>query len=452
MRSLLRSPAGLATLASSSEEFNPYELVPHLYGFWAEDPLWTPPDPDGAASTWRAHQGDVTVDSFSRTVAEGWGRSDWGFSWSTSDLEYLYVEDGTGRVVTETGSAWDAVVTLHRRFQDFDMSVDLRFDQTISAGFTRVDIFPRISGSSRHGVSIQESSGDWTIAVSSLLGSSWTAHDSVAIPALEGGIWYKVRIQAIDQDFKTKIWARDIEEEPESWMVEASPTTNTFAVGSSFRFGFQANSSVPSTTIEIDNFAVDDILHTFSHHANLGDPTYRVEGIGGKPALEFDGTDDGLGITLSPFTVTNSGPPKYVLVCQFLDDDSGEVLLGFDANSPQGNGFRTTATGYMLLAPPGGQSATFGTLDNDPHVFAFSLAPGEMWYSIDGSEPAAPSGGFDTVTVNQLMMGQGADQSSVALPCQCKISYIGMFPADTPDELLIDLIEQCLDYYGIEGA
>ncbi|MDT0305058.1 hypothetical protein [Streptomonospora wellingtoniae] len=184
----------------------------------------------------------VLVDSFDRTVADGWGSADSGQAWvvDAGDVADFSVDGGVGTITVDAVSAIRRV-TLDAGLADLDLTVRIRTDTApvgeayrgIQAGvYVRWD--PDTNEGLFFGVTIGTDTGrpdgGLRVSTSILTPASTPAPEEVApgVTAQAGG-WLRLRVLATGPEVRMRVWP-DGAEEPEVWHAQGY-TTGYLAAG-----------------------------------------------------------------------------------------------------------------------------------------------------------------------------------------------------------------------------
>lgn len=155
-------------------------------------------------------------------------------------------------------------------------------------------------------------------------------------------------------------------------------------------------------------------------------PTFDSTGAGGKPAISFDGVDDGL--TFSG--VLNQAAPYTVVMVASIANDPG-IAAAINGAGGLGvlTGFWTAGDGTVVVSGTASDTAL--------HVWEARLIDGTDTniLRLDDVEDATGTGTPDNLT--GLTLGDFA----AVLYAECKVAFIGIYPAATaPAGLVAGLV------------
>lgn len=202
----------------------------------------------------------VAQDSFTRTVAAGWGVADTGGPWTSCAT--CSVSGGRGRTTLAKGSGAELLLSSVSS-TDNDVTAGVSVDRMPTGGGTYFSLVARgTAGSGYRGKVRMLPNG--ALALSILRMQAWTetalASTELPSPTVAVGSTLMVRMQAIGaapSSLKLKVWRKGTAE-PVGWQVNTTDSTATLqSPGSVGLFMYLSGStSNGPTTLDVDDFSV----------------------------------------------------------------------------------------------------------------------------------------------------------------------------------------------------
>lgn len=182
------------------------------------------------ANTYRASVlGTTTVDTFDRTVSEGWGTADGGQDWDTShtDTTVFDVADGAGTIaVAEVGA--DYWATLDLVTTDADITVDVSFSEPPGDDAQAAYLGARFDSVDDHYFAHLYCVDTLVqLSVGVVAGGEMPMPESFQAPYdPQSDNEFRVRFAVVGDTLRAKVWLQG-EDEPAEWQVETTDTTHT---------------------------------------------------------------------------------------------------------------------------------------------------------------------------------------------------------------------------------
>ncbi|WP_225811343.1 hypothetical protein [Streptomyces spinosus] len=203
---------------------------------------------------------DLATDTFTRTVASGWGTSDSGTTWTTSGGTATDYSVGSG-----VGAHLLATVGLSRRsvipatISDLDVYVSVTADQLATGAPLTGGLLARyVDSENLYSAQLQFTTANAvTLLVFKRVNSAETAFGTYTMPGVTfvAGTLYRLRFKVVGSLLRAKVWAASDVETPE-WQVTATDTELTAPAAVGVRSLSLAGSTNASPTIRYDDFQV----------------------------------------------------------------------------------------------------------------------------------------------------------------------------------------------------
>jgi hypothetical protein len=214
----------------------------------------------------------LAYDSFTRTVAGGWGTAPSGQAWTTAG--------GTTSTYDVNGSAGRHIqspfgVSRHTVIPVLVADVDVRLDWSMSAGAATVTnnayAVARYTGTDDMYMAQAQvsTSGTITIALRRRVAGTETELASLSTGLTHTpGAWYSLRFEVRGSTLRAKTWPKG-ETEPTAWQVTATDTSLTAAGSVGFRTFISSTSTAPAgMTVSCDTLAVSPQLMQVTRSIN----------------------------------------------------------------------------------------------------------------------------------------------------------------------------------------
>ncbi|WP_432111363.1 hypothetical protein [Streptomyces sp. YPW6] len=213
----------------------------------------------------------VAEDTFSRTVAAGWGTADSGQAWTLdggSAADYA-VSGGTGRLLLPAGTFRAAVASVSA--PDVDLAVDYMLP--VGPAGDSAYVYPVVryaGGGDFYFARVQiGSTGVMSLTLRKRVGGAETLLASYATGMTHApGTWYRVRLAVQGSALMARTWLRSTAE-PTVWQVQATDTDLTAAesVGCRGYIGGSTTNSLPFS-MQFDNLYVGPQQMTVTRSVN----------------------------------------------------------------------------------------------------------------------------------------------------------------------------------------
>ncbi|MFE1192937.1 hypothetical protein ACFW6E_09065 [Streptomyces olivaceoviridis] len=236
---------------------------------------------------------DLVTDTFSRTVASGWGTSDSGFTWTTSGGSATDYSVGSGagaHLLATAGSSRRCI--LPTLVSDFDFYTSVTADQLATGAALTGGLVARyVDQDNLYSAQVQFTTANAvTLLLFKRINGSETTLGTYTMPGttFAAGTLYRLRFKVRGSTLRAKVWLASDVETPE-WQVTAVDTE--LATGQFV--GVRSISGVGNTnvnpTVSYDNFqivspqlftlgarSVNGVVkaHTASADVRLATPTY----------------------------------------------------------------------------------------------------------------------------------------------------------------------------------
>jgi hypothetical protein len=213
------------------------------------------------ASTGGAGSGtSAAADTFSRSVAGGWGTAETGGPWTTTGS--ATVGSGAGRLRLGAPGSGAAAWLPGATSTSTDLQLRLSTDRAPTGGGVSAGVVVRRTGPGtdyRAGVRLT-ADGSVALSVRRVVGGTEAvlARAGAAGPAPAPGGWLRVRVQAVGADpttVRVKAW-RDGTAEPAGWAVQTTDATAGLQAGGSIGLTGYLSSSATDAPLVL---AVDDV-------------------------------------------------------------------------------------------------------------------------------------------------------------------------------------------------
>ncbi|OLT46492.1 hypothetical protein BJF85_16750 [Saccharomonospora sp. CUA-673] len=179
-------------------------------------------------NTYRASVlGTTTVDTFDRTVSDGWGTADGGQDWSTTDAAAFDVADGAGTVaVAEAGT--DYWATLDLITADADITVDVSFSEAPGDDAHAAYLGARFYSPDDHYFAhLYCVDTIVQLSIGHVAGGDLPMPESYLAPYdPQDESEFRVRFAVVGDTLRGKVWLQG-EDEPAEWQVETTDTVHT---------------------------------------------------------------------------------------------------------------------------------------------------------------------------------------------------------------------------------
>lgn len=236
------------------------DVLTTVYPLWVTDPAQFPFDlkVGGEVITATACTSSV-LDTFTRSVTDGWGTPNVGAAWTNSGGAATDF-DVTGTAGTHTMTT----VNVSRRSDipqvvaDFDLIVDVASNDLASGGSQFVGLMARVADSNNLYTARVEFTTTAAVVltirkrvggVETELGTFTTGLTHVA------GTFYRLRFQGVGSTLRARIWAVTAVEQESVWHVQVTDTALTATGGLGVRSILAAANTDVNPIMSYDNFA-----------------------------------------------------------------------------------------------------------------------------------------------------------------------------------------------------
>jgi hypothetical protein len=206
--------------------------------------------------------GRSVSDSFSRTVANGWGTADTGQVWSfTGGVAADYATNGTvGQHVMNTRNTL-RYTTAPSPSADVDVSTDWAIDKTAVADSNYAFLMARYTDTTHlYFARVQVVGGTqaMTLTIRKRNGAEVQVGGSFALGTYTAGTYYTLRLSVIGSTLSAKCWQRGTKE-PDAWQIVTTDTdlTAVGSVGCRSLVGSASTQTLPLTA-SFDNFTINN--------------------------------------------------------------------------------------------------------------------------------------------------------------------------------------------------
>ncbi|WP_395242993.1 PKD domain-containing protein [Agromyces sp. MMS24-K17] len=319
---------------------------------------------DGASSTtsptWtvRTPLAPVTIDdTFTRTLATGWGRADTGQDWTLSTAASSYSVDGARGKVTVPPGSGRAARLASVVAGDVAIASEVQVTPVPSGSGTYVSYLARLNGSNSYRAKLQFSpNGTITLILTRVVGGTET---TLAAQRLAGtftaGQSVRVAFEASGASpttLRAKAWA-GAAAEPPAWILNATDATAGLQAAAAVGVDlYQSSSALSTATVAFERFTATPIGTTppppnTPPTAVIGTPTVsgRTVTVSGAASTDGDGTIAGYAWTFGD-GATASGPSAsrtyaadgaYTITLTVTDDDgaTGTTTRSVTVAAPQ---------------------------------------------------------------------------------------------------------------------
>jgi hypothetical protein len=206
--------------------------------------------------------GAALSDSFTRTVANGWGTADTGQAWSfTGGVAADYATNGTaGQHIMNTRNTLRYTVTPSPS-ADVDVSTDWAIDKTAVADSNYAFVMARYTDTTHlYFARVQVVGGTqaMTLTIRKRNGAETQLGGSVAVGTYTAGTYYTLRLSVVGSTLSAKCWQRGTKE-PDAWQIVTtdSDLTAVGSVGCRSLVGTASTQTLP-VTASFDNFTINN--------------------------------------------------------------------------------------------------------------------------------------------------------------------------------------------------
>ncbi len=215
--------------------------------------------------------GDTVTDTFTRTVASGWGTSDSGHTWSVTSGASYSVGSGTGAIDTSTSSD-NQYALLGVNYADIDITVTITYggtgngDAGVVCRYTDTDNLYWVALDS------PDLASD-TLSFYKRVGGSFTAVSQQATPfTTTSGTAYKIRVRVQGSTVQAKVWDA-LNTEPGTWLID---TTDTSLTGGDF--GIEYLDLGSSLSLAVDDLTLTslDVNDTYEIQRSTNQSFWRT--------------------------------------------------------------------------------------------------------------------------------------------------------------------------------
>jgi hypothetical protein len=173
----------------------------------------------------------AALDTFTRTVANGWGTSDSGFAWTAAGGVAADYAVGSGRGdVTITAVNSSRRVTLAVNLEDVDLQCDIQTSALATGGTILGGLMARYTDANNlYTVRLTfNTSGALTLGVYARVAAVETDLSSATVPGVThaANTDVRVRFQVVGSTLRAKAWSPSVPE-PDSWLVSGTDTALT---------------------------------------------------------------------------------------------------------------------------------------------------------------------------------------------------------------------------------
>lgn len=228
---------------------------------WTKDPSDFPLDVRVGGEVMRVTAvSDLVTDTFTRTVASGWGTSDSGFTWATSGgsaTDYS-VSGGVGAHLLATAGASRRCI-LPTVISDFDFYASITADQLATgAALTGALVARYVDQDNLYSAQVQFSATNTvTLVAFKRINAAETTLGTYTMPGVTfvAGTLYRVRFRVRGSSLRAKVWAASTTEPPE-WHVTAVDTELTTGQWVGVRSISGAGNTNVGPSIQYDDFQI----------------------------------------------------------------------------------------------------------------------------------------------------------------------------------------------------
>jgi hypothetical protein len=349
-------------------------LTPQL----ATSPYW--PNVDAGTPVrirMRTEADPFIVDTFTRTVATGWGTPDVGPVWFTDFPSALAVTGGRGTIsYSSVNTIKGAEITSVTDARDVEVTLDAAVSATASGianpvgPMLRYDgaltfIWPTVEFLTTGGVQLKT----WVC-----IGGSLSVLSQASVPGVTytAGTLVRLKAQVSGDQIRSKAWL-PAGAEPANWQLEVTDTRITAGGGIGVQtLMFGANTNTMPFTFSVDNVTYERSLQTrLEGYLSDVKPTFRPEG-GGRTWSEVAIEIGGVGSRLEKMESPAYSPMRRSIQLSTVPP------IGY---WPLEDGEGAT---YGVSAFPGGPKMTV----NGPLTFGYSAGiPAEQYLTRYGTRP-----------------------------------------------------------------
>ncbi|WP_394552262.1 PKD domain-containing protein [Agromyces sp. MMS24-JH15] len=319
---------------------------------------------DGASSTtsspWTVRtppQVQSIDDTFTRTLATGWGRADTGQDWTLSTAASSYSIDGARGKVTVPPGSGRAARLASVVAGDVAITSDVQVTPVPSGSGTYVSYLSRLNGSNSYRAKLQFSpNGTITLILTRVVGGTET---SLAAQRLAGtftaGQSVRVAFETSGSSpttVRAKAWPA-ASAEPSAWLLSATDATAGLQAAAAVGVDlYQSSSALSTATVAFERFTATPLGVTppppnTPPTAVIGTPTIsgRTVTVSGAGSTDGDGTisgyawnfGDGATATGSSASRTYTADGAYTITLTVTDDDgaTGTAARSVTVAAPQ---------------------------------------------------------------------------------------------------------------------
>lgn len=340
--------------------------------------------------TWTPDQTSVASDTFTRTVASGWGTATSGQTWTTSGgsaTDYS-VSGGSGNVLLSTANVTRASTlgTFSARNVDYSGQV---WSSLAASGASQQSLFFMRQTTTSDYLYGQLRFFDIAnrlvqFSLNTLVAGSLTVLGSVTIENLYvPNTPINVRFQVIGTDFRGKAWPAT-EAEPD-WQLQVSTITNPLAGAVGVRT-FSSTGSILGVTVSYDNLVISQIAEGYTELQRMDQVTgwatiMKATNMG---VVSFNDYEARTGL-LSSYRI------RYVNVYEFAGPWSATVTTTLTA--PGVTATSLTATDHVLIFTTNSVQAGTSNLAYSPgwegdveEGFNFPESAGQIYQTMYGRD------------------------------------------------------------------
>lgn len=240
------------------------------------------------AATSVAFTAPTTNDTFSRTVANGWGSTPQAQAYTVSGGVAADFSTNGSRGQIKLSTVNNRLARLGTSFTNFETTVRLALSAVPTANYAYAGPSVRIQSSGNdyyHARLRHNSSGSLTLTIQKIVAGSQTNLSSEVTvgSGYAANSYYRVRFSAAGTNpthLRAKAW-KDGDPEPALWQAEITDSTSTLqaAGGAGIRAGGHSSFTPLNTSYYVDDFQVHDVayvanLKTAMQNAVAGDILY----------------------------------------------------------------------------------------------------------------------------------------------------------------------------------
>lgn len=212
---------------------------------------------------------DLTLnDTFTRTVADGWGTSDSGHAWTpdTGDETAFSVNGNLGEAVPPTTGRENGVNinSSITGIQNIDRTMIVQSQEVATGDWLVIEDQQRIIDSDNHYFHSVEFKDDGNVghAIYLVSGGSRFFQGGFVLGTYSANEKFNARFQIIGTTLKAKLW-RNADPEPEGWDLDVTEDTITGAHdNSNMKFIAQFNNTNADKTLKVDDYKLSDANNT----------------------------------------------------------------------------------------------------------------------------------------------------------------------------------------------